>query len=81
MTLSACSSAPPSPELQVIVRTCPAVTRCQLPAANPKTNGELRDDGDAIIAAWAACAAKIDMIVDCQEKQHEKAGIITDISL
>ena len=79
--LSGCNSVPPSPALQVITRTCPSITRCQLPAAAPTTNGELRDDGDTVVAAWAACAAKVDMIVDCQERQREKAGIITDISL
>jgi hypothetical protein len=32
----------------------------------PHTNGELRDSLDVARAAWAGCAAKVDMIVDCQ---------------
>ncbi|MCE9922060.1 MULTISPECIES: Rz1-like lysis system protein LysC [Hafniaceae] len=73
LTLAGCNSDPPLSGPQVITLTCPTVTRCQLPARAPKTNGDLRDDGDAAEAAWAVCAAKVDMIVDCQENHHEKA--------
>ncbi|WP_353655331.1 Rz1-like lysis system protein LysC [Citrobacter sp. Cpo091] len=75
MMLSGCNSAPPSPALRVITLTCPAITRCTLPASQPETNGDLRAEVDVAGNAWAQCAARVDMIVDCQEQQHEKARI------
>ncbi|WP_318389653.1 Rz1-like lysis system protein LysC [Enterobacter sp.] len=74
MTLSGCKNAPQLPEPQVIALTCPKVARCQLPESNPVNNGELRAAKDAAEGAWAQCAARVDMIVDCQEK-HEQTII------
>ncbi|HFT7879987.1 MULTISPECIES: Rz1-like lysis system protein LysC [Enterobacter] len=71
--LSACKNAPPLPAAQVITLSCPAVTRCQLPASNPTTNGELLGAKEKAETAWGLCAAKVDVIVDCQEKLSEKA--------
>lgn len=47
---------------------CPAVTRCTLNATDPATNGDLLDDQDITEADWAACAAKVDLIYECQQK-------------
>lgn len=45
---------------------CQPVTRCTLQTLAPITNGELQDALETVKAAWATCAAKIDMIVTCQ---------------
>nr|MBD0830364.1 hypothetical protein [Citrobacter sp. C1] len=37
------------------------------------TNSDLLAAKNTAEDAWAQCAARIDMIVDCQEQQHEKA--------
>ncbi|WP_410725616.1 Rz1-like lysis system protein LysC [Citrobacter portucalensis] len=66
-----------SPEQQVIVLSCPKVTRCTLRASAPATNGELLMAKARAEADWAVCAARVDMIVDCQEKQDEKARLTT----
>lgn len=62
--LAACTSAPPLPEPQVTVHSCPVVTRCTLPAAAPASNGGLSDDNDTLLAAWADCAAQVDTVYD-----------------
>lgn len=41
---------------------------CTLPAMAPRTNGELDDALHVTKAAWALCAAKVDMIVMCQQR-------------
>lgn len=68
MLLAACTNAPPSPEPQVTVSGCPVVTRCTLDPAAPSSNGELSDDTDYLMAAWGECAAKVDTIVDHNER-------------
>lgn len=47
---------------------CPAVVPCSLQATAPGNNGELLTDQDATEAAWAECAAQVDMIYQCQQK-------------
>jgi hypothetical protein len=37
----------------------------------PRTNGELDDALHVTKAAWALCAAKVDMIVACQQKSDD----------
>lgn len=44
--------------------SCPVVTRCTLPPATPVDNGELSDDNDALLAAWADCAAQVDAVYE-----------------
>ena len=46
------------------MQSCPVVTRCILPPAAPIDNGGLSDDNDAILAAWADCAAQVDAVYD-----------------
>lgn len=46
---------------------CPVVTRCQLPSTDPRNNGELLDDSEVLEAAWAECAAQVDMVYDAQQ--------------
>ncbi|AOI69078.1 peptidase [Burkholderia multivorans] len=41
---------------------------CTLPALAPRTNGELDAALTTVKAAWATCAAKVDMIATCQAK-------------
>jgi hypothetical protein len=54
------------------VQECQTVSRCTLPAMAPETNGELHDAFETAKGAWAMCAAKVDMIVDCQTKAQTK---------
>ncbi|WP_419583481.1 Rz1-like lysis system protein LysC [Stutzerimonas stutzeri] len=68
LLLAACTNVPPSPEPQVTVSGCPVVTRCTLDPAAPSSNGELSDDGDNLMASWGECAAKVDLIVDHNER-------------
>ena len=68
LLLAACGNAPLSPERPLIETGCPAVTRCTLSATEPTTNGELLEDQDITEADWAACAAKVDMVYECQQK-------------
>lgn len=47
------------------------ISPCTLPALSPRTNGELLNALVTVEGAWGKCAAKVDMIVDCQAKaQH-----------
>lgn len=65
--LAGCASAPPSPAPQLIVTGCPAVVPCHLPATSPLKNGDLLTDEDRAEAAWADCAAQVDMIYKHQQ--------------
>ncbi|MDE1010732.1 MAG: Rz1-like lysis system protein LysC [Paraburkholderia fungorum] len=67
-TLPACSQVPLSPAPTITVLQCQRVTPCMLPAMAPKTNSELDAAFTSAKDAWAKCAAKVDMIVTCQEK-------------
>ncbi len=42
------------------------MTRCTLPAMHPRSNGELSDALNQARAAWANCAAEVDMAATCQ---------------
>ncbi|WP_232925245.1 MULTISPECIES: Rz1-like lysis system protein LysC [Pseudomonas] len=66
--LAGCASAPPSPAPQLTVTGCPAVVPCQLPGTSPLVNGDQLTDQDRVEAAWAECAAQVDMIY-----QHQAA--------
>lgn len=70
--LSACTTVPQSPAPQVIKITCDRVQRCTMPATSLKTNGDLRRAFDQAENAWAICAAKVDLIVACQEKNADE---------
>jgi hypothetical protein len=37
----------------------------------PRTNGELDDALTIARAAWASCAAIVDMVFDCQHKEEQ----------
>ena len=65
--LAGCVNAPPSPAPQLIVTGCPAVVPCQLPATSPANNGDLLTDEDRAEAAWADCAAQVDMVYKHQQ--------------
>lgn len=71
MLLSGCNGARQLPEPQVISLSCPKVTRCTLMASNPASNGDLLLAKEQAETDWALCAAKVDMIVDCQEESRE----------
>ncbi|WP_310285301.1 Rz1-like lysis system protein LysC [Pseudomonas peli] len=60
--LAGCMSAPALPEHTVTVSGCPVVTPCSLLPAAPQINGQLSDDSDYLLSAWAECAAQVDMI-------------------
>ncbi|WP_244218707.1 Rz1-like lysis system protein LysC [Paraburkholderia bryophila] len=72
--MSACTQAPLSPAPQITLQECQAVTRCTLPAMAPTTNGQLDDALHMVKAAWAQCAAKVDMIFDCQTRSAHDAA-------
>ena len=65
--LAGCASAPPLPAPTLIVSGCPAVVPCQLPATRPSHNGDLLTDQERTEAAWAECAAQVDMIFKQQQ--------------
>lgn len=50
------------------MQACPAVTRCTLPAVAVKNNGDLNIALERTEAAWAECAAQVDMVAECQDK-------------
>nr|WP_253074736.1 Rz1-like lysis system protein LysC [Burkholderia diffusa] len=70
--MSACQQAPLTPAPTLSVLQCQPISRCTLPAMAPRTNGELRDAFEATKGAWGLCAAKVDMVVDCQVKAQAK---------
>ena len=65
--LAGCASAPPLPAPTLIVSGCPAVVPCQLPETRPSHNGDLLTDQERTEAAWAECAAQVDMIFKQQQ--------------
>lgn len=67
--LAGCMSAPPSPEPVITVLGCPVVTRCGLLPAAPHSNGDLSDDSDYLLSAWAECAAQVDAVYEYQQQQ------------
>ncbi len=71
MLLAGCMSAPASQEQTVTVSGCPVVTPCSLLPAAPQNNGDLSDDADAILAAWAECAAQVDMVYNHQQPRAD----------
>ncbi|MGL5424693.1 MAG: Rz1-like lysis system protein LysC [Serratia fonticola] len=73
MTLSGCTSGPPSPAPAIIYVGCPTVSPCQIPASQPTTNGDLSADIRQLEHALAACAIQVDMIKQCQERHYDKA--------
>ncbi|WP_238531405.1 Rz1-like lysis system protein LysC [Collimonas fungivorans] len=68
MLLPGCATTRPSPGQTITVSECPPVTRCSLPAAAPKTNGALNLALERTEAAWATCAAQVDMTYNCQQE-------------
>jgi len=64
LLLVACTNVPLSPEQTVTVSGCPVVTRCTLNPAAPASNGELSDDSDYLLSAWAECAAQVDVVFE-----------------
>ncbi|MHB9322251.1 Rz1-like lysis system protein LysC [Phytobacter diazotrophicus] len=75
LTLSGCTPDRQLSGPTLTFITCPKVTRCVLQASDPATNGELAAAKDQAEKDWALCAAKVDMIVDCQEKTDEQARL------
>ncbi|MFV9655917.1 Rz1-like lysis system protein LysC [Pseudomonas sp. NY15366] len=67
--LAGCMSAQALPEPVVTVTGCPAVTPCSLLPAAPHSNGDLSDDSDYLLSAWAECAAKVDAVIQHSEQQ------------
>ncbi len=69
LLLAGCMSAPPSQEPVVTVLGCPVVTPCSLLPAAPHSNGDLSDDSDYLLSAWAECAAQVDAVYEHQQQQ------------
>lgn len=74
LLLSSCASAPHCPAPALTVSGCPSVTPCHLPAAAPHSNDSLNSEIDALEAAWHACAAQIDTIIQCQADDADREG-------
>lgn len=66
--LAGCMSAPASLEQGLTVTGCPVVTPCSLLPAAPHTNGQLSDDSDYLLSAWAECAAQVDAVYEHQQQ-------------
>lgn len=69
LILSGCANTAPSPAPRLIVNSCPKVQRCSLPAVQVRNNGDMNTAIEQAEAAWAECAAVVDMIVDCQAQE------------
>lgn len=54
------------------MQECQRLTPCTLQEQAPRTNGELLDALVTTRGAWGACAAKVDMIVECQAKAQAR---------
>jgi len=72
LLLAGCMSAQPLPEPVVIVTGCPVVTPCSLLPAAPQNNGELSDDSDYLLSAWAECAAQVDAVYQHQQQPRRE---------
>ncbi|MCG1017375.1 MULTISPECIES: Rz1-like lysis system protein LysC [Burkholderiaceae] len=70
--LCACTPAPPLPAPKITLNECARVSPCTMPSMAPRTNGELAESLSAARAAWAACAAQVDMIVKCQVAHRDE---------
>ena len=68
LMLQGCTSAPASPAPQIIYIGCPTVNPCQIPASDPKNNGDLSADIRRLEHALIACALQVETIKDCQDK-------------
>ena len=73
LLLSACASDLPLVAAPPIDNGCPRVVPCSLPPANPRSNEGLSQEIDQLEQAWHACAAQVDMVVECQQQQEQKA--------
>ncbi|MFY2090556.1 Rz1-like lysis system protein LysC [Achromobacter xylosoxidans] len=72
--MQGCASALPSQGPRLTLNTCAPVTPCSLPAAAPRTDGDLNLLIDRLEAAWAICAAKVDTIIKCQDEASHAKG-------
>ncbi|MEM5528066.1 Rz1-like lysis system protein LysC [Gammaproteobacteria bacterium AS21] len=66
LLLSACASDQQSTAQLLISNTCPIISPCNLPPSNPITNADLELTLEHTEAAWAQCAAKVDIVIECQ---------------
>lgn len=71
MLLAGCMRGQVLPEHTVTVSGCPVVTPCSLQPAAPQNNGQLSDDSDYLLSAWAECAAQVDMIYSHQQPRAD----------
>lgn len=69
MILSGCSTKAPTQ----LVNQCPVVTRCELRAYAIDRNEDLVEALLQVEEDYAYCAAKVDVIVKCQERGRVKA--------
>lgn len=67
--LAGCMHGQALPERALTVSGCPVVTACILNPAAPQSNGDLSDDNDYLLSAWAECAAKVDTVIQHSEQQ------------
>lgn len=67
--LAGCMSGPASLEQTTTVDGCPIVTPCTLNPAAPISNGDLSDDSDYLLSAWAECAAQVDAVHKHNQQQ------------
>ncbi|WP_322029096.1 Rz1-like lysis system protein LysC [Paraburkholderia sp. J76] len=66
--MPACTTPPPKPAPPITLQQCQTVPRCTFPAMAPRTNGDLDDALTIARAAWASCAAIVDMVFNCQQQ-------------
>lgn len=71
LQLGGCARVQPSPEQTLTVTGCPAVVPCSLAQASPANNGDLLTDQERIEAAWAECAAQVDMVHQSQQPRAD----------
>ncbi|GAA5113382.1 hypothetical protein GCM10023211_21410 [Orbus sasakiae] len=72
--LSACTvDHTPSKEVIIIENSCPKVELCTIQNNELSDNQSLLDEISILKKAWFFCADQVDMIIQCQEQQYEKA--------
>lgn len=72
MLLLGCSSVPSSTP-PAIANTCPALSRCLLSAQQPMTHADLVTALQQTETDWHNCAARVDIIIACQQRAADHA--------
>ena len=68
MLCAGCTPERPAPPPVIVYSACPKVSLCPMPGSEPETYGDLSADIRRLEGALTACALKVEIIKDCQDK-------------